>query len=224
MKHRTSSSEIHVHYGSSLSHQQRDRQIISKLGDNDFFGERSVLAAWKRGESSEMATATCECASYCDMLTLSVEHFGHALRKNGITLDAGENTMKKLVYERDLKKPNRANTRNSMLSESEQAKMLNEGSGGKKGEDSGSHPFRTRRLSSGAGMDADASAQKSIGFKVLSNCSAVAALATRRRSLQGAKAPLQPAPPVPSTAPQPENRARGTKSGGATRTAPVLSA
>eukprot|EP00966_Prymnesium_polylepis_P286267 6612654-Prymnesium_polylepis.1 len=38
-----------------------NRIMLRQLADNDFFGERSILAAWEKGEKNEPATATCEC-------------------------------------------------------------------------------------------------------------------------------------------------------------------
>jgi hypothetical protein len=52
-----SSAEIRVGLGSTgESAIWEKRSVYRKLSDNDFFGERSVLEAWKRGDSSDIAT------------------------------------------------------------------------------------------------------------------------------------------------------------------------
>ena len=43
---------------------QENQQLLVTLTDNDFFGERSVLVAWKRGESSDMATCASTAATH----------------------------------------------------------------------------------------------------------------------------------------------------------------
>ena len=46
------------------------RQLLSVLTNNDFFGEAAVLAS-SDDATTHLASATCECASYCEMLILT---------------------------------------------------------------------------------------------------------------------------------------------------------
>ncbi|KAL1525002.1 hypothetical protein AB1Y20_019878 [Prymnesium parvum] len=77
------------------------RTLLRTLYDNDFFGERSILAAWEKGGNADTATATCECLGFCDMLVLDFASFKQTLEDDGIDLKTGSETIKKMTFQRD---------------------------------------------------------------------------------------------------------------------------
>jgi len=81
------------------------RLMLQTLRDNDFFGERSILTALEAGaDQLQPATATCECYSYCDMLTLGWQNIIDSLVEYGISLDDGARTLKKMSCKNFLKR------------------------------------------------------------------------------------------------------------------------
>jgi len=80
------------------------RCVLRVLRDNDHFGERSIFAAWEKGGAADVATATCECVGFCDMLKLDFTCFAATLESYGLTLKFGAETIKKLSIYRDLKR------------------------------------------------------------------------------------------------------------------------
>eukprot|EP00966_Prymnesium_polylepis_P014662 338613-Prymnesium_polylepis.2 len=85
-------------------HDPNKRVALRTLGDADFFGERSILGAWEKGEASDTATATCECLGFCDLLTLSVDQFVRTIEREGTSREAVRQIWKSVAYKRDMKK------------------------------------------------------------------------------------------------------------------------
>jgi len=62
------------------------RQLLATLGDNDFFGEGALTDVTGDGnaDADAIATVTCQCISFCDMLTLSREQCQEVLRREAV--------------------------------------------------------------------------------------------------------------------------------------------
>jgi len=61
-----------------------NREMVRTMTDNDFFGERSLLDSIEAGDlSAKPASSTVVCVTYCDVLTLSQQHYVAVLEKYG---------------------------------------------------------------------------------------------------------------------------------------------
>ena len=63
-----------------------NREMVRTMTDNDFFGERSLLDSIEAGDLSaggKPASSTVVCVTYCDVLTLSQQHYVAVLEKYG---------------------------------------------------------------------------------------------------------------------------------------------
>ncbi|KAL3914260.1 MAG: hypothetical protein SGPRY_007684 [Prymnesium sp.] len=84
---------------------------LPSLQDNDFFGERSVLSAWEKGGTADLATATCECVGFCDMLKLDFACFAGTLENYGISAKEGANAIKDISASHDMRRLRRSTAR-----------------------------------------------------------------------------------------------------------------
>jgi len=103
-----------VHVWKDFENKEK-RLKMRMLKHANFFGERSILAAWEKGETSDVATATCVCHSYCDLLTLSLEQFVRTLERSGSSMNEFQKLCKSSAGRRDRRGSVGGGRRNSWI-------------------------------------------------------------------------------------------------------------
>eukprot|EP00966_Prymnesium_polylepis_P321781 7378075-Prymnesium_polylepis.1 len=79
-------------------------KMLVRLSDNDFFGERSLLSSIHAGGAGGKTTATVQCVTYCDMLTLELHRFSQVLMKHGHQAHEVTGAIKRSAWVRDQSK------------------------------------------------------------------------------------------------------------------------
>ena len=97
------------------------RVQLRTLKHADFFGERSLLGAWEKGEFGGVASASCVCYSFCDLLTLTLDQFVRTMQKAGVSgKDEIQKICKSSACKRDCRRASLVGRRNSWVIDAEE--------------------------------------------------------------------------------------------------------